>query len=200
MGTLTVPSRINEFDQRARTSGARGFFGGTARWGYVLGTLCDTTYGKILEDHLPEDQANSLAQQCARNEPDARESIDKILADSQYNADTALCDAKARKASELVQGYVRREADAMTLVDKLLTEAGETIETFMTEALAKKLDKTERFNRLFAMAESRRNASLREIDRRRAVLGQVLRRVVQEIEDHQFEMIGTTPAKGSKAA
>jgi hypothetical protein len=40
--------------------------------------------------------------------------------------------------------------------------------------------------RLTTIAETRRNASLREIDRRRAVLGERLRRSVQEIEDDDF--------------
>ena len=60
-------------------------------------------------------------------------------------------------------------------------------------AVAKDLDAIERFDR---QATSRRNASLHEIDRRRAVLGETLRRSVQEIEDGEFEVIETTPAKG----
>jgi hypothetical protein len=42
--------------------------------------------------------------------------------------------------------------------------------------------------------------SLREIDRRRAILGETLRWSVQEIEDGEFEVIETTPAKGKNAA
>jgi hypothetical protein len=44
-------------------------------------------------------------------------------------------------------------------------------------------------DRLAAIAESRRNASLCEIERRRAVLG-----------DAEFKVIETTPAKGRNAA
>ena len=55
-------------------------------------------------------------------------------------------------------------------------------------------------DRLSAIAENRRNASLREIERRRAALGGALRRGVQEIEDGEFEVIETTPAKGKNAA
>jgi hypothetical protein len=95
---------------------------------------------------------------------------------------------------------VIKPVDIIDLVDKLVTEAGESIEVFMAQALAKKLGKTERIDRQITIAEGRRNASLREIDRRRAVLGQALRRAVQEIEDHQFEMIETTPAEGGNAA
>ena len=38
---------------------------------------------------------------------------------------------------------------------------------------------------------------LREIYRRRAVLGETLRRSVQEIEDGEFKVIETTPTKGN---
>ena len=53
---------------------------------------------------------------------------------------------------------------------------------------------------LITIAENRRNSSLREIDRRRTVLGEALRRSVQEVEAHEFEVIETTPAKGKNAA
>jgi hypothetical protein len=158
---------------------------------------------EILEDVLPEDQvdfAHTMAQQCARNEPHALDKANQLLANREYNVRTAWLDAQNRKAWELVDRYARREPDAVTLVDKLVTEAGESMEVFMAQALAKKLGKTERIDRQITIAEGRRNASLREIDRRRAVLGQALRRAVQEIADHQFEMIETTPAEGGNAA
>ena len=55
-------------------------------------------------------------------------------------------------------------------------------------------------DRLISIAESRRNASLHEIERRRAILGETLRRSVQEIEDGEFEVIETTPAQGKNVA
>ena len=64
----------------------------------------------------------------------------------------------------------------------------------------KKLDDIERIDHLITIAVNRRNASLREIDRRRAVLGESLRRSVQEIEEAEFEVIEGTPAKGKNAA
>ena len=66
--------------------------------------------------------------------------------------------------------------------------------------LAEKLDDIERIDRLTTIAESRRNASLHEIERRQAVLGETLRRSVQEIEDGEFEEIETTPAQGKNVA
>ena len=68
------------------------------------------------------------------------------------------------------------------------------------DALAEHLDAIERFDRLTTIAESRRNASLHEIERRHAVFGETLRRSVQEIEDGEFEEIETTPAQGKTAA
>lgn len=48
--------------------------------------------------------------------------------------------------------------------------------------------------------EGRRNASLREIDRRRAILGETLRQSVQEIEAEEIKVIETTPAQGKNVA
>ena len=87
---------------------------------------------------------------------------------------------------KLVQEYVRREPDAVTLIDELLTYTGESMDSLTADALAEKLDYIERLDHLTTIAESRRNASLREIDRRRAVLGEALRRSVQEIEDGEL--------------
>jgi len=85
-------------------------------------------------------------------------------------------------------------------VHKLLTEGGVSMDSFMADALTEKLDYIERIDRLTTIAESRRNASLNEIDRRRVLLGKTLRRSVQEIEGAEFKVIETTPAKGKNAA
>ena len=70
-----------------------------------------------------------------------------------------------------------------------------SMDAFMADALANRLDSIERIDRLTTIAESRRNASLHEIERRHAVFGETLRRSVQEIEDGEFEVIETTPPK-----
>jgi hypothetical protein len=163
---------------------------------------------EILQDLFPKDQADSaqtLAQQCARNEPAAVDRVNKILAGINLHIDKILDAAQANKLKELVQDYVRREPDAVTLVDELLTDGGKSMDALMadalTDALAGKLDDIERIDRLATNAENRRNASLREIDRRRTVLGGTLRRSLQEVEDAEFEeVIETTPAKEKNAA
>ena len=108
--------------------------------------------------------------------------------------------ARAIRTKTIAQGYARREPQAVKQVHELLDEAGRTIDDLVAEALLKKLDDIDRFDRLTAIAETRRNASLHEIDRRRATLGAALRRSVQEVEDGEFEVIETTPAKGKSAA
>jgi hypothetical protein len=158
---------------------------------------------EILQDNLPEDpaeDAQTLAHGCARNEADAVDKVTRILAGIGLNMDQVLEDAKGRKAKELVQEYVRREPDAVTLVHRLLTDAGVSMDGLMARALAQKLNDIERIDRLTSIAESRRNASLHEIERRRAFLGETLRRSVQEIEDGEFEVIEPTLAEGKNVA
>jgi hypothetical protein len=69
----------------------------------------------------------------------------------------------------------------------------------MAKALPRELDYIERIDRLITIAENRRDASLREIDRRRAVLGEALRRQVQEVEG-EFEVVEKTPPAAKSAA
>jgi hypothetical protein len=162
---------------------------------------------EILQDNLPKDKADSaqtMADECARDEAEAVDKVNEILDGIGLNMDKVLADAKGRKAKELVQEYVRREPDAVNLVHQLLTGAGMSMDAFMAPALRQKLDNIERIDRLTAIAETRRNAALREIDRRRAVLGETLRQTVQEIENDDFAngklVPELPPAKGKNAA
>jgi hypothetical protein len=152
----------------------------------------------ILQDNLAEDQAEDLAQtlahECARNDPDAVDKVNHVLAGIGLEMKHILQRGKTLKAKELTQQYVRRESDAVEFIDKRLATAGVSIETLTTEALAQDLGYIERIDRLATIAEGRRNASLHEIDRRRPILSETLRRSVQEVEDS--EVIETTPAKG----
>jgi hypothetical protein len=148
---------------------------------------------EILQNNLPTEQADStemLAAECAPNNEEADDKLDKVLGSIGLNMNTVLDDARADKAKELVQKYVRGEGDAVTLIHELLTDAGVSMDTFMADVI-------ERIGRLTTVAESRRNASLREIDRRRAVLGETLRRSVQEIEDGELVI---EPAAAENAA
>jgi hypothetical protein len=85
-------------------------------------------------------------------------------------------------------------------VDELLSRSGKSIDVFMAEALAIELDYVERVDRLTTIAEGRRNASLREIDRHRPVFAETLRRSVQQIEHDEINVIEAPPSKGEPAA
>ena len=50
-------------------------------------------------------------------------------------------------------------------------------------------EKIEGLDRLTAIAEARRNAILREIDRRRAAFAQAFRDKMQDVEDAEFKTI-----------
>jgi hypothetical protein len=141
-----------------------------------------------------------LARACSRNETDAVDKVKECLAGIGLELDHILNRAQARKAKELVQGYVRREPGAVKLIDRLLARASKSIEAFTADASVHELDNLERIDRLATIAESRRNASLREIDRRRAALGETLRRSLQQVEADEFKVIEVTPAKGKSAA
>jgi hypothetical protein len=157
---------------------------------------------EILQDNLEdqsEDDARTLAHKCAQNEPDADDKVNQILAAIDLDIDAILKIAKARKAEQLVHDYVRRKPDAMKLIDKLLARASLSIYALMVRTLPEQLDNIERIDRLITIAENRRNAMLREIDRRRATLGEALRRQVEEVEG-EFEVIEKAPAEEKSAA
>jgi hypothetical protein len=158
---------------------------------------------EILQDNLAGGQsevdAQALAHKCARDDPDADDKVNQILAGINLDMGEILNGARARKAEELTQDYVQRKPGTIKLIDKLLASAGSSIDALMVQALPGELDKIERIDRLTTIAETRRNAMLHEIDRRRVVLGEALRRQVQEVEG-EFEVVERTPAATKSAA
>jgi hypothetical protein len=162
---------------------------------------------EILRDILPKDEADAaegLANRCFSEESDAVDQVDKLLGQTGTDIDQVVTDGKRRNAEVLLQEYARGEPDAVKLVDEHLAGGGESLDGLTAAALANSVDADklidfERIDCLISIAESRRNASLHEIDRRRVVLGATLRRNVQEIEDAEFKVIESTPAKGKNA-
>jgi hypothetical protein len=149
----------------------------------------------ILQDNLAEDQAEDFAQTlahaCAQNEPDAVDKVNDVLAGIRENMDDILYRARVHKAKELAQKYVRREPGAVKLIHGLLARASVTIDALTVQALVNEFDYIERIDRLTTIAESRRNASLREIDRHRATLAQTPRPIVEQINQGECEVVDT---------
>jgi hypothetical protein len=153
---------------------------------------------EILQNNLAEGQAEHaqmLAHDCGWNQSDAVDKVSKILSRIGLRLDTILERARHDKADELAQAYLAREPSAVKLIHQLLAGARVSIDALMAEGLVGlNLDRIERIDQLATGAENRRNASLREIDRRRAVLGETLR--PRALEDGEFHVIETTPAEG----
>jgi hypothetical protein len=108
--------------------------------------------------------------------------------------------ARFKRAKELVISYLRRENRVVALIDDLLAKAGETIDGLMLSHLKGQLDNIKRFDRFISIAEARRNASLREIDRRRSALGEKARRCLEQIEERELTLIEVATGKGKDAA
>jgi hypothetical protein len=62
----------------------------------------------------------------------------------------------------------RREDEAVAAVDRHLATAGLTMDAVMAETMSKEIELVEKMDRMIASAEIRRNATLREIERRRS--------------------------------
>jgi len=139
----------------------------------------------ILQDNgEAEDSAQTLAHACAQGEPDATDKVRDFLTGIHEKMKNIMYRARAHKAEELAQKYGRRQPGAVKLIEKLLAKAGVTIETLTVRGLAaKEFDYIERIDRLTTIAESRRNASLREINLRRAALAQTPRPIVEHIKE-----------------
>jgi hypothetical protein len=154
----------------------------------------------ILKKYPPTEQpdaAKRLAHACASNDPEAEDKVRKIFHDNTmlHSIGDILDGARAAKAEELAQKYLRSEPKAVKIVDKILARADVNIDDLIANQLDSRIDEIERIDRLATIGESRRNVSLREIDRRRAVLGEALRRSVKEVEDAEFQVVETVPPK-----
>ena len=138
----------------------------------------------------------------ARNDPDAEDKADEIFenASTFLDIDMILDSSRAGKAEELAEKYVRRDPDAVKLVDEILAGASVNIDDLTAKKVADRFADIDQINRLSTIAESRRNTSLREIDRRRPLLSESLRSSVKEVEEVEFQVIETTPTKGENAA
>jgi hypothetical protein len=100
---------------------------------------------------------------------------------------TAQCEREAAKLTnapgqELVKRWAAGEPDAITQVNDLLARAKMSMDTVVARTAARLLETIGGFNRLISSAEWRRDALLREIERRRTSFAQKIRRDLPEFE------------------
>ena len=103
------------------------------------------------------------------------------------------------EAEALARRYRMKEPAAVEEVQQLLEKAGLTWDAVKAEALSLRIDDVERFNHMIVSAETRRDATLREIERRRATLGHKLRSAVQQVEGADYRLLEEKPANESHA-
>ena len=79
---------------------------------------------------------------------------------------------------------------------EMLEKAELTMDDVMAEALAEVVDAVERFDRMLASAEARRNNALREIERHREARGAAMRIALDEVQDAKFIDVETGEESG----
>jgi hypothetical protein len=94
-------------------------------------------------------------------------------------------------AGEIAKSWAAGDKTAKNEVAVALKKAQLTMEDVMAETLEGKIDSFERFDRLLASSEARRNNALREIERHRAALGAAVRQAIDEIQDTEFRDVDT---------
>ncbi len=94
-------------------------------------------------------------------------------------------------AGEIAAGWAAGEKGAKNEVAGALQKAQLTIEDVMAKTLEGEIDSFERFDRILASSEARRNNALREIDRHRAALGGAVRHAIDEIQNAEFRDVET---------
>jgi hypothetical protein len=134
--------------------------------GFLLRDVVDLTWEAVRLRRLKASRLRTLA----------RETVNEMFEPSLGYA----------AAIELSQRWARREPSALKKVTRYLAGSGLTVDSVMAQTLASNLDDFERFDRLLASAEARRNSALHEIDRHRTEFGAALRAAADRIEDAEF--------------
>lgn len=93
------------------------------------------------------------------------------------------------EAFQAAEIWAERKEGIDEKIESLLTSVGFSMDSVWARVLQMNLDHIERIDRMEAVMAARRNAALREIERRRASLVKRLRAVTDEIQDAEYEEI-----------
>jgi hypothetical protein len=91
--------------------------------------------------------------------------------------------------SELVEKWATGDAAAVSKVAELMASAKLTMDTIIDRAFVNAIETIERIEHLITIAEHRRNAILREMERHRASFAAVLRQGISDVEDVDFQPV-----------
>jgi hypothetical protein len=98
---------------------------------------------------------------------------------------------------DLLERYFEHDTEAVDLVESLLAEQNQSIDMMTAEVFAKNIERIQNFDAMLASFERRRNASLRELDRRRAVLSLLQRTVDHRANSLPLERVRLEPRRAS---
>ena len=116
-------------------------------------------------------------------------SLSKILrplVDRDCSMPDSELDEEALFEKYIEENWARRLPDAVKRVDQLLHQAHLSMDAVNAQTLSENVEGMERIERMLAALEARRNAILREMDRRRESLAQPLRRNNKQVDDAEF--------------
>jgi hypothetical protein len=101
-------------------------------------------------------------------------------------------------AGELAANWAAGKKAAQKTVAAALQKAQLTMEDVMAETLEGKIDSFERFDRMLASSEARRNNTLREIEHHHAALGAAVRQAIDQVQDAEFRDVDTGEVGGAE--
>jgi hypothetical protein len=82
--------------------------------------------------------------------------------------------------------FTRQDKEAVKEVNALLEAAGLSWDAVLAQTMTINVESIERFDRMCTIAEARRDATLREIDRRRTSFGERVRRALDQLKPGEF--------------
>ena len=87
-------------------------------------------------------------------------------------------DRSMKAAAIIVNDLAQGKAETVDMIDGFLMQSNQTLDHIRAEALVDSIDQFERMDRMIAMAETRRNLILNELDMRRTGRAKRRRRMV----------------------
>jgi hypothetical protein len=136
---------------------------------------------------------NDAAQNLLKNEilHCTRKEAEDIEAD--WSQDEFEADPEEQAANELARRWIAGDESAKNEMRKIFAKAGRDVEEVIADVTVMAFQNTmkdvEAFDRMIMIAESRRNAAVREMDRHRAMLSLQSRRTSEQIHDAEFKVI-----------
>jgi hypothetical protein len=100
---------------------------------------------------------------------------------------------------QFAKGWARRSERTVTKVEAALAKAGSSMDAVAARTFSARIGDFERIERMLTAAETRRNATLRELERHRGSFALRLRRTVQAAEDAELA-VGAPHASARKEA